>query len=318
MKAILYDRYGPPDVLHIEEVAKPEPKEDEVLVKVHAVAVTRADCATRDANRHSGALVTVISRLVSGVRRPRQPILGSEFAGMVEATGERVFGSTGFRFGAYAEYLTINQKGRWSTMPKNLSFEQAAAVTDGGLNALWCLRWTQPHEGQKVLVYGASGAIGTAAVQLAKHFRAEVTAVCNTKNLGLVKALGADSAIDYTREDFTQNGQTYDVIMDAVGKHSFRRAKGSLKPGGYYLATDGLENLLLSFWTARFGDKKVIFKIPPRYSKQDVVLLKELVEAGEFKPVVDRSYAMQDVVEASRYVETEQKTGNVILTIAAG
>ena len=313
MKAILYDRYGPPDVLYIEEVAKPEPKEDEVLVKVHAVAVTRADCATRDANRKGGALVTVISRLVSGVRRPRQPILGTEFAGVVEATGERVFGSTGFRFGAYAEYLTAKPSSRMSTMPRNVSFEQAAAVTDGGLNALWCLRWSKPHEGQKVLVYGASGAIGTAAVQLARHFKAEVTAVCGTKNLGLMRALGADSVVDYTREDFTQNGQTYDVILDAVGKHSFRRARRSLNRNGYYMATDGLENLFLSVW-----NKQVIFKIPPRYTKQDVVLLKELVEAGEFKPVVDRSYAMKDVVEASRYVETEQKTGNVILTIVPG
>jgi NADPH:quinone reductase-like Zn-dependent oxidoreductase len=313
MKAIVYDHYGPPDVLHIEEVAKPEPKEDEVLVKVHAVAVTRADCATRDANRKGGALVTVISRLVSGVRRPRQPILGSEFAGVVEATGERVFGSTGFRFGAYAEYLSVKQSSRVSTMPRNVSFEQAAAVTDGGLNALWCLQWTNPREGQKVLVYGASGAIGTAAVQVAKHFKAEVTAVCSTKNLGLMKALGADSVIDYTREDFTQNGRTYDVIMDAVGKHSFRRARRALNPDGYYVATDGLDNLLLSVW-----DKRVIFKIPPRYTRQDVVLLKELVEAGEFKPVVDRCYAMKDFVEATRYVETEQKTGNVILTIVPG
>jgi len=313
MKAIVYDHYGPPDVLHIEEVAKPAPNENEVLVKVHAVAVTRADCATRDANRKSGALVTVISRLVSGVRRPRQRILGTEFAGVVEATGERVFGSTGFRFGAYAEYVSIKQSSRMSTMPGNVSFEQAAAVTDGGLNALWCLRWTNPHPDQKVLVYGASGAIGTAAVQVAKHFKAEVTAVCGTKNLGLMKALGADSVVDYTREDFTQNGQTYDVILDAVGKHSYRRARRSLNPNGYYLATDGLYNLLLSLW-----NKQVIFKIPPRYTKQDVVLLKELVEAGEFKPVVDRSYAMKDVVEASRYVETEQKTGNVILTIVPG
>ena len=313
MKAIVYDHYGPPDVLHMEEVARPEPKQDEVLVKVHAVAVTRADCATRDANRKGGALVTVISRLVSGVRRPRQPILGSEFAGVVEATGERVFGSTGFRFGAYAEYLTARQTSRISTMPRNVSFEQAAAVTDGGLNALWCLKWTHPHPGQKVLVYGASGAIGTAAVQVAKHFEAEVTAVCGTKNLGLMKALGADSVVDYTREDFTQNGQTYVVILDAVGKHSFRRARRSLHPNGFYLATDGFENLFLGLW-----NKQVIFKIPPRYTKQDVVLLKELVEAGEFKPVVDRSYTMKDVVEASRYVETEQKTGNVILTIAPG
>ncbi|TMD97189.1 MAG: NAD(P)-dependent alcohol dehydrogenase [Chloroflexi bacterium] len=323
MKAVVYDRYGPPDVLHIEDVAKPEPTEDELRVRVRAAAVTRGDCATRDANRRSGALVTLVSRLVSGVRRPRQPILGSEFAGEVEAlgaavddfaVGDRVFGSTGFRFGAHAEFVCVRRDSRVAPMPAGLTFEQAAAITDGGLNSLWCLRLAQPLEERKVLVYGASGAIGSAAVQLAKHFGADVTAVCGTKNVELVRTLGAGAVIDYMKEDFTRNGRTYDVIMDAVGKHSFRRCKGSLNPGGRYLATDGLDNLVLSMWTARFGDKRVIFKLPPRYTRQDVFFLKELVESGRFHPVVDRSYPLEEVIEASRYVETEQKTGNVILT----
>ena len=323
MKAVVYDRYGPPDVLHIEDVAKPEPTEDELRVRVRAAAVTRGDCATRDANRRSGALVTLVSRLVSGVRRPRQPILGSEFAGEVEAlgaavddfaVGDRVFGSTGFRFGAHAEFVCVRRDSRVAPMPAGLTFEQAAAITDGGLNSLWCLRLAQPLEERKVLVYGASGAIGSAAVQLAKHFGADVTAVCGTKNVELLRTLGAGAVIDYMKEDFTRNGRTYDVIMDAVGKHSFRRCKGSLNPGGRYLATDGLDNLVLSMWTARFGDKRVIFKLPPRYTRQDVIFLKELVESGRFHPVVDRSYPLEEVIEASRYVETEQKTGNVILT----
>jgi len=323
VKAVVYDRYGPPDVLHIEDVAKPEPTEDELRVRVRAAAVTRGDCATRDANRRSGALVTLVSRLVSGVRRPRQPILGSEFAGEVEAlgaavddfaVGDRVFGSTGFRFGAHAEFVCVRRDSRVAPMPAGLTFEQAAAITDGGLNSLWCLRLAQPLEERKVLVYGASGAIGSAAVQLAKHFGADVTAVCGTKNVELLRTLGAGAVIDYMKEDFTRNGRTYDVIMDAVGKHSFRRCKGSLNPGGRYLATDGLDNLVLSMWTARFGDKRVIFKLPPRYTRQDVFFLKELVESGRFHPVVDRSYPLEEVIEASRYVETEQKTGNVILT----
>jgi NADPH:quinone reductase-like Zn-dependent oxidoreductase len=196
-----------------------------------------------------------------------------------------------------------------------MSFEEAAAVCDGGLNALWCLRLADLRKGQTILIYGASGAIGTAGVQLARYFGADVTAVCSTKNLELVTSLGADRVIDYTQEDFTKNGQTYDVIFDAVGKHSFGRCKGSLKQGGSYLATDGLQNLILALWTSRIGDKKVIFSIPPRYTKKDVLFLKELIESGRYRAVIDRCYPLEDVVEATRYVETEQKTGNVILTI---
>jgi NADPH:quinone reductase-like Zn-dependent oxidoreductase len=324
MRAVVYDGYGPPEVLRLADVQRPVPKVDEVLVKVHAAAVTRADCATREANRRSGPLISVISQLVSGVGRPRQRILGSEFAGVVEApgaavtefsVGDRVFGSSGFRFGAHAQFMCIPESARIASMPAGMSFEEAAAICDGGLNALWCLKVGDLRKGQRILIYGASGAIGTAGVMLAKNFGADVTAVCNTKNIEVVTSLGADRVIDYTKEDFTKNGETYHVIFDAVGKYSFSRCVGSLKSGGKYLATDGLANLMLALWTGRFGNKKVIFSIPPRYTKMDVRLLKELIEAGKYRAVIDRRYPMEDVVEAARYVETEQKTGNVILTM---
>jgi NADPH:quinone reductase-like Zn-dependent oxidoreductase len=324
MRAVVYDRYGPPEVLRLEDVERPIPKDDEVLVKVHATTVNRFDVHTREANQRSGAVVMLLSRLVSGLRRPRRRILGTEFAGEIEtigaavtefAAGDRVFGNSGLGFGAHAEFMCIRETGRIAQMPAGASFEEAAPLTDGGLNALWCLRVADLRKGQRILVYGASGAIGTAAVQLAKHFGADVTAVCNTKNVELVRSLGADRVIDYTQEDFTRNGETYDVIFDAVGKHSFKRCKDSLKLGGVYLPTDGFGNLLLALWTPRFGDKKVLFKLPPRYTKADVVFLRELFEAGSYHAVIDRSSPLEEVVEASRYVETEQKTGNVVLII---
>jgi NADPH:quinone reductase-like Zn-dependent oxidoreductase len=324
MRAVVYDTYGPPEVLRLEDVERPAPKEDEILVRIRATAVTRADCATREANRRSGLAVMLISRSISGVRRPKQRILGSELAGEVEAVGgaveefavgDPVFGTSGFRFGAYAEFICMRESARIAHKPTGMSFEEAAAVCDGGLNALWCLRLSTLTKGQRILIYGASGAIGTAAVQLAKYFGADVTAVCSTKNLELVRSLGADRVVDYTREDFTRNGETYDVIFDAVGKHSFRRCRDSLDRGGSYLATDGLRNLILALWTSRIGDKKVIFSIPPRYTKQDVLFLKELIEAGKYRAVIDRCYPLEDVIDATRYVETEQKTGNVVLTI---
>jgi NADPH:quinone reductase-like Zn-dependent oxidoreductase len=326
MKAVVYDRYGPPDVLRIEDVPRPVPAADEALVRIRATAVTRSDCATRDANRRSGLLVMLISRFISGVRRPRQRILGTELAGVVEAVGaavrefavgDHVFGSSGFAFGAHAEFICLREKARLAPLPAGMTFDEAAAVCDGGLNALWCLGKAELRQGQRILVYGASGAIGTAAVQLAKHLGADVTAVCSTKNLDLVRSLGADRVVDYTQEDFTTNGRTYDVIFDAVGKHSFSRCRGSLERGGSYLATDGLRNIVLALWTARFGDRKVLFPIPPRYTKTDVLFLKELIEAGAYRAVIDRRYPMADVVAATRYVEMEHKTGNVILTIAS-
>ena len=326
MRAVVYDQYGPPDVLRLEDVESPVPGEDEVLIRVYATTVNRLDVHTREANVKSGPAVSLLSRMMSGVRGPRRRILGSEFAGEVEATGaavtefavgDRVFGASGLRFGAHAELMCMRETTRIVPMPAGLSFEQAAPAFDGALNALTCLKQADLRKGRRILIYGASGAIGTAGVQLARHFGADVTAVCSTKNLELVRSLGADRVIDYTREDFTKNGQTYHVIFDAVGKHSFKRCRDSLEPGGIYLPTDGFANLVLAMWTPRFGSKKVLFQLPPRQSKQDVQFLKGLIESGEYRPVIDRTYPLEDVVEATRYVETEQKTGNVVLTVRA-
>jgi NADPH:quinone reductase-like Zn-dependent oxidoreductase len=324
MKAVVYDTYGPPDVLRIEEVPQPVPKEDEILVKVHATTVNRADVHTREANRSYGLAASLLSRLVSGLRGPRRRILGREFAGEVEAVGaavtefavgDRVFGLGGLKFGAHAEFMCIRESARIAHMSAGMSFEEAAPMTDGALNALMCLKQADLRKGRRILIYGASGAIGTAGVQLARYFEADVTAVCSTKNLELVKSLGADRVIDYTKEDFTKNGQTYHVIFDAAGKLSFTRCLDSLEPGGFYLPTDGFENLWRALMPARAGDKRVVFQMPPRQTKQDVLFLKELVEAGKYRPVIDRRYALEDVVEASRYVETQQKTGNVVLSL---
>jgi NADPH:quinone reductase-like Zn-dependent oxidoreductase len=318
LRAVVYDRYGPPEVQRIEDVAQPVPKEDEVLVKIHATTVTRTDCGVR-------AGEPFIVRFFFGLRRPKQQILGTELAGEVEAigaavsqfaVGDHVFGSTSaFKSGAHAEFICMPESAPLAHKPAGMTFDEAAAVTDGAILALMCLEAVPVKEGQKVLVYGASGAIGTAGVQLAKHFGAEVTAVCNTKNVELVRSLGADTVIDYTVNDFTRNGDTYDVIFDAVGKHSFSRCKGSLKPGGAYVATDGLRNLFLALWT-RIGDKKVLFPIPPRYTKKNVLFLKGLIEAGKYRAVIDRRYPLEQVVEATKYVETQQKTGNVVLTVS--
>jgi NADPH:quinone reductase-like Zn-dependent oxidoreductase len=324
MRAVVYESYGPPEVLRLEDVEQPVPSEDEVLVKVHATTVNRLDVHTREANRSSGLAISVLSRLVSGVRRPRRRILGTEFAGEVAAAGaavtefavgDRVFGNSGLRFGAHAEFLCIRDSARIALMPAGMTFADAAPITDGALNALTCLKAADLRKGRTIVIYGASGAIGTAGVQLARYFDADVIAVCGTKNLDLVKSLGADRVIDYMREDFTRNGETYDVIFDAVGKLSFRRCRASLKGAGIYLPTDGLGNLMWALLPSRREQKKVVFQIPPRQTKQNVRFLKELVEAGKYRPVIDRSYPLEDVVEATRYVETEQKTGNVVLIV---
>jgi NADPH:quinone reductase-like Zn-dependent oxidoreductase len=319
MKAVVYDRYGPPEVQRLEDVDRPVPKENEVLVKIHASTVTRTDCGVRQGK-------PFVVRFFFGLRRPKQRILGTELAGEVAAVGaavtefavgDQVFGSTAaFKSGAHAEFICMRESDPLVHKPSGMTFEDAAAVSDGAILALMCLQSVGQQTGQTILVYGASGSIGTAGVQLAKHFGANVTGVCSTKNVALVKSLGADSVIDYTKEDFTKNGQTYDVIFDAVGKHSFSRCRDSLKRGGAYVATDGFRNLLLQLWTSRIGDKKVVFPIPPHYTKQNVLLLKDLIEAEKYRPVVDRCYPLEDVVEATRYVETEQKIGNVVLTVS--
>lgn len=317
MRAVVYDRYGPPDVLRLEDVGRPVPRQDEVLVKIHATTVNRSDCGVRSGQ-------PLIARFLSGLLRPKWRILGSELAGEVEAVGaavtefkagDEVFGVNAWKFGAHAEFICMRESAALAPKPSGMSFGEAAAICDGAILALGCLRPADLQKGKRVLVYGASGSIGTAGVQLAASFDADVTAVCNTKNLELMRSLGAAEVIDYTREDFTKNGQAYDVIFDAVGKHSFRRCRGSLKPGGFYLATDRLQNIALAAWTSRIGDKKVVFPIPPRYTKKDVLFLKELIEAGKYRAVIDRYYPLEDVVDATRYVETEQKTGNVVLTV---
>jgi NADPH:quinone reductase-like Zn-dependent oxidoreductase len=316
MRAVVHDRYGPPEVLRLEDVARPVPGDDEVLVRVHATTVNQTDCHARRAQ-------PFMWRFYAGLFRPRRRTLGFELAGEVEevgravtefATGDRVFG---VRWGANAEFVCVPQSGLLAHMPYEMSFEDAAAVCDGAHQALASLRRANVGKGTRLVVYGASGSCGTAAVQLARHFGAHVTAVCNTKNIELVRSLGADEVVDYLQEDFTQSGETYDVILDAVGKHSFGRCKRALVPGGLYAATDlGFlwQNPVLVLWTSRFGSRKVVFAMP-RHSKQDVLFLRELIENGEYRAVVDRAYRLEDVVEATRYVETWQKTGNVVLTI---
>jgi NADPH:quinone reductase-like Zn-dependent oxidoreductase len=320
MRAVVHDRYGPPDVLRLEDVERPVPKDDEVLVRIHATTVARMDCSFRRAKPF------VFYRFITGLRRPRRRVLGSELAGEIEAAGaavsgfavgDHVFGSSELGFGAHAEFICMRERALLAHKPAGMGFEEAAAVCDGALKALVSLRRADLREGQRILVYGASGAIGTAAVQLAEHFGADVTAVCDTRNLELVSSLGADRVIDYTREDFTRNGQTYDVIFDAVGKHSFRRCRGSLRQGGTYIATDLIQNVILALVTSRIGDKRVLFPVE-RPTKEDVLLVKELIEAGKYRAVIDRCYPLEQVVEATRYVETEQKTGNVVLTVRGG
>lgn len=317
MRAVVHDRYGPPEVLRIEEVERPVPTDDELLVAVRATTVNRTDCGWRRPH-------PFFTRFFTGLRRPRQRILGSDFAGEVAAVGsavkafavgDRVFGATaGFR--ANAEFLCVRESGKVAHMPAGLTFEEAASLCEGAFYALNCLRGAKLREGQRIVVYGASGAIGTAAVQLAKHLGADVTAVCDTRNVELVRSLGPDRVLDYRREDFTENGETYDVVFDAVGKHSFRRSRGSLNPGGVFVTTDlGLlwHVPLLILLTRWIGDKRVLLPVGGT-TNQDVHLLKELLEAGRYRAVVDRTYPLEHVVEATRYVETGQKTGNVVLT----
>jgi NADPH:quinone reductase-like Zn-dependent oxidoreductase len=319
MKAVVHDRYGPLEVLRLVEVERPVPKEDEVLIKIHATTVNRTDSGAR-------AGVPFITRFFLGLRRPNERILGTELAGEVQAAGsavtefavgDHVFGINAWRFGAHAEFVCMPEAAPLAHMPANMTFEEAAAVCDGAILAMIELRASGIRKGQKVLIYGASGSIGTAEVQLASYFGAHVTAVCSTKNLELVKSLGAERVIDRTKEDFTKDGETYDVIYDAVGVLSFTRCRGSLKPGGIYNPTDNLRNLILAPLTSRLGGKRVVFPIP-RYTKKDVLFLKELIEAGRYRAVIDRCYPLEDVIEATRYVETKRKTGNVVLTVNGG
>jgi len=317
MRAVVHERYGSPEVLRIAEIARPVPGEDEVLVKVHASTVNRSDVELRN-------LAYPFARVFTGIRRPKRTISGMEFAGVVDEAGaavtelrvgDEVFGIQG---GANAEYVAVAQSGVIAAKPEDLTFEEAAAVPDGSLLALTMLRSLDPLQGKTVLVYGAAGSIGTAAVQLlANHFAAEVTAVCDTKDVELVRSLGASEVVDRLVEDFTKRGKTYDVIFDAVGKHSFRRSRSALNPGGVYI-TAGLGFMyhvpLVALVTRFAGSKRAKLGIG-RYRKEDLLFVKELVDSGKYRPVIDRKYPLDQAIEANRYVETGQKSGNVVLVV---
>jgi NADPH:quinone reductase-like Zn-dependent oxidoreductase len=319
MRAVVNTEYGGPEVLRILEVEPPVPAADEVLVEVHATTVNRTDCGFR-------APRPWFIRLFAGVRRPKHTILGTEFAGVVVevganvlefAVGDEVFGVNANRFGAHAEYVCVRENAPIAVKPARTSFEEAAAVCDGAILAMTCLTWPELRAGQSILIYGASGSIGTAGVQLAKRIGANVTAVCNTENLEVVRSLGADEIIDHTVDDFTANGRTYDVVFDAVGKRSFGECKGSLNEGGSYVSTDlgpYSQNVPLMLWTRFTGSKRAAMPFP-RYTKAKVLELKKLIEANEYRAVIDRTYPLENAVDATRYVETEQKTGNVVLVV---
>lgn len=320
MNAVVQDRYGPPEVLRIEEVPRPEPKDDEVLVRVRASTVSQSDTHARRAD-------PFLWRLIGGFRRPRWRTLGVELSGDVEAVGagvsefkvgDAVFGHPSTWLGAHAEYVCIKARAPLALKPANMSYEEAAAVCDGAAQALSTLRLADATDGRRIVIYGGSGSLGSAAIQLAKHDGAHVTAVCGPQHVDLVRSLGADEVIDYRQEDFTKRGQTYDAIIDAVGKYSFRRGRKALRPGGTYVATDGgrflLDTLAWYLATRFFGSKRVRVAAGHR-NKPDILFLKELIETGEFRAVIDRRYPMSEVVEAHRYVESWRKAGNVVLTI---
>lgn len=331
MKAIVYTEYGSPDVLHLKEITKPTPKADELLVKVYAVSINYGDMVARNFRAVSPQqfnmpfLFWFFARIAFGINKPKKHILGSEFAGKVEAIGkdvtlfqkgDAVFGYFGEQMGANAEYVCMPQDGLVAFKPTNMTYEEAATIPYGGLTALSLLRKANIQRGQTVLVNGASGSIGSAAVQLAKYYGAEVTGVCSTPRLGMVKSLGASRVIDYTQEDFTQRSEQYDLIFDVLGRSSFSRCKRVLKENGrYLLASFKGKQLLQMFWTARVGDKKVICALSGE-SPKDLVFLKELAEAGVIKPTVDRCYPPEQAAEAHRYVENGYKTGNVVITMA--
>ena len=315
MRAVLHERYGPPDVLRVGEVERPVPKDNEVLVRVRASSVTRSDCGLRSSEYW-------FARAFTGIVRPKRIVAGMEFAGMIEkvgsavtrfAAGDEVFGIKG---GSNAEYVAVAEDGVIAHKPSGLSFEEAGAIADGALSALTMLPALGALEGKHIAVYGASGSIGTAAVQVAKHLGARVTAVTDTTRLELVRSLGPDDAVDYTREDWTRRGP-FDGVFDAVGKSSFRKARRALKPGAVYASADlgwlwhGPVVILATKW---LGSRKARLAIA-RYKQADLLRLCELVDAGAYRPVIDRSYPLEDVVEATRYVETGQKTGNVVLTL---
>ncbi len=322
MKAILYQQYGPPDVLQMADIAKPIPKPNEILIKTYATTVTSGDWRVRSLTVPAG--FGWMTRLVFGVSRPRQPILGSELAGVVESVGaavsrfkvgDAVFAFSDARMGCYAEYKCMPQDGAVACKPPGLSYGEAAALSFGGTTALDFLRRAKLQRGESVLINGASGAVGAAAVQLARHFGAHVTAVCGTANMAWVRALGASQVIDYTQEDFTQNGQTYHVIMDTVGTAPFSRCQASLRDGGrLLLVLAGLADMLHAPWASLTSGKKVIAG-PVSVRAEDLPLLAELAATGAFKSVIDRRYRFEQMGEAHRYVDSGRKKGNVVVML---
>lgn len=322
MRAIVYERYGPPEVLHLKEVAKPTPKDNEVLIKIHATTVTAGDLRVRGLNVPAG--FGLISRLMFGVSGPRQPILGTELAGEIEAVGkgvrkfkvgDQVFAFSDFAMGCYAEYKCMPEEGSVALKPSGLTYDEAAALSFGGTTALEFFRKGKLKSGERVLVNGASGGVGTAAVQLARHFGATVTGVCSTANLDLVRSLGATHVIDYTKEDFTRNGEAYDIIVDTVGTATFSRSKNSLTENGRLLQiVAGLPEMLQAPWVALTSSKRIIAGAATGRA-EDLRFLADLAQAGVFRPVIDRRYPLERMAEAHSYVETGRKKGNVIITL---
>lgn len=320
MKAVVHYEYGGPEVLQLKEVPKPVPKENEVLIKVHATTVNRTDCGFRRPEY-------LIVRVFAGMFRPKNHILGSELAGVIESVGAKVtrfkegdavFGLSTYRFGAHAEYICIKETGSIALKPSNYSFEEAAAVCDGLMLGINCVRAVKDIKGKKVLINGASGSIGSACVQLAVHYGAEVTAVCGTKNTELIRSLGAFKVVDFEKEDFTQLDEQFDAVLDVVGKSSFFKCKKILKPRGFYLSSElghMSQNIFLPLLTFFTGGKRVKFPIPTD-SRKDTEYFRELIEGGHYKAVIDRTYTLDQVTEATRYVETGMKTGNVVVVVS--
>ena len=319
MKASVNTIYGSPDVLQIIGVSKPIPKDNEVLIKIHASTVNRTDCGFRNPEY-------LIVKLISGLFKPKNTILGTELAGEIEAIGknvesfkigDQVFGLNTFKFGTHAEYVCVDEKKAITPMPSNMTFNEAAAVCDGLFLAYANSKKIDFTKSPKILVNGASGSIGSATLQLAKYYGAEVTAVCNTKNIELIHSLGADNVIDYTKEDFTQNGQVYDFVLDVVGKSSYFKCKKIMKPRGIYISSElGYlsQNIFLALFTPLLFGKKVLFPIPVD-KKEDILFFKKLIEEGKYKAIIDRTYSLDQIVEATKYVETGEKTGNVVIQI---
>jgi NADPH:quinone reductase-like Zn-dependent oxidoreductase len=319
MKAIIYSKYGSPDVLQLKEVAKPIPKDNEVLIKIYATSVTSADCRMRKADPFA-------LRFFNGFTRPSKiKILGNELAGEIEAVGkdvklfrpgDQVFGQAGLSLGANAEYICLAENSTLAIKPANITYEEAATIPFGGNTALHFLRKANIRSGQKILIYGASGSLGTAAIQLAKYFGAEVTGISSTANLELVKSLGADKVIDYTKEDFTKKGQTYDIIFDTLGKSPFSGCVESLKQKGIYLRAVNMSvpSIVQGLWTSMTSSKKVIGGVATEL-KENLVFLKELIEAGKLKSVIDKSYTFEQIAEAHRYVDKGHKKGNVAIKV---